>query len=53
MTILAGKPNHKGFVDGIGAAARFNHPYGIAVDEDDNIYVSDRCNERIRKITWI
>jgi hypothetical protein len=26
-------------------------PYGVAVDKDDNIYVSDFANQKIKKIT--
>lgn len=37
--------------DGIGAAARFNIPLGVAVDSADNIYVADTSNNMIRRIT--
>jgi NHL repeat len=40
-----------GSVDGLSSNARFNNPTGIAVDLDDNIYVSDNGNNIIRKIT--
>jgi sugar lactone lactonase YvrE len=30
--------------------ARFNRPYGLAIDHDGNVYVSDRMNNRVRKI---
>ncbi|VDA99105.1 hypothetical protein S1OALGB6SA_167, partial [Olavius algarvensis spirochete endosymbiont] len=36
---------------GIGAAARFNYPSGVAVDSSDYVYVADSGNNRIRKIT--
>ncbi len=36
--------------DGAGADARFNYPWGIAVDDDANIYVADLLNCKIRKI---
>jgi len=32
-------------------SATFNRPYGVAVDEDGNVYVADKNNHRIRKIT--
>src|SRR5262249_48302859 len=35
--------------DGAGAAARFNQPDGITVDNQGNIYVSDSWNNTIRK----
>src|SRR6185312_3840189 len=36
---------------GPATAAEINQPYGIAVDAQDNIYVADETNQRIRKIT--
>ena len=40
-----------GYADGTGTAAKFNNPYGLAIDANDNIYVGDYINHRIRKIT--
>lgn len=50
VSTLAGN-DESGFADGQGAAARFNGLSGIAVDSAGNIYVADRENHRIRKIT--
>lgn len=40
-----------GFTDGTGTAARFKTPSGIAIDSLGNLYVADKGNHTIRKIT--
>jgi hypothetical protein len=47
---LAGN-GEPGFVDGQGAAARFNHPAGLAVDVDGSILVTDPGNHAVRRVT--
>jgi sugar lactone lactonase YvrE len=51
-TTLAGRPGTKHeSQDGLGAAARFYHPVGLAVDAGGTLYVTDADNHTIRKIT--
>jgi sugar lactone lactonase YvrE len=53
VTTLAGTAPLSGSKDGSNSVARFNRPYGLAVDGTGNIYVSDSGNYTIRKITQI
>jgi hypothetical protein len=50
VTTLAGAAGMTGSADGTGAAARFFHPSGMAIDSAGNLYVAER-NHTIRKIT--
>jgi sugar lactone lactonase YvrE len=49
VTTLAGSGD--GFSNDSAASAAFSTPSGIAIDEDDNIYVADTSNNSIRKVT--
>lgn len=40
-----------GFADGVGASAQFNEPCQGAFDLDGNLYIADKQNHCIRKIT--
>lgn len=51
VSTLAGSPGRKGSDDGAGGLARFNSPIGIAVDGSGNVYVADRDNSTIRRVT--
>lgn len=51
VTTLAGLAGTSGSADGVGTAARFSLPTGIAVDGSGTLYVADRGNSTIRKIT--
>lgn len=48
---LAGTASVAGFTDGMGNAARFDLPVGLAVDGSGNILVADAENHSIRKVT--
>ena len=50
VTTLAGL-GAQGDADGIGSAALFDGPEGVAVDSAGNVYVADYGNNEIRKIT--
>ena len=50
VTTLAGSGAY-GSADGTGTAATFYTPQGVAVDSSGNVYVADRVNNKIRKIT--
>lgn len=50
-TVLAGQPGSPGEVDGLGGAARFNGPFGLALAPDGALYVSDAGGRTLRRIT--
>ncbi len=51
VTVFAGTLGQWGYVDGVGADARFVVPSGVAVDAAGNLYVGDIFNNAIRKVT--
>jgi len=51
VTTLAGLAGSPGSADGTGSAARFDGPTGVAVDSAGNVYVGDRYNSTVRKVT--
>jgi sugar lactone lactonase YvrE len=50
VSTIAGAAGQTGFKDGTGVVARFNQPYGLAVDGSGNVYVADTYNRAIRMI---
>lgn len=50
VTTLAGS-GQEGYTDGVGTAASFLEPVGIAVNASGTVYVADRANCMIRKVT--
>lgn len=51
VTTLAGMAGMTGSADGVGAAARFNYPTGVAVDAAGDVYVAEAYESSIRKVT--
>ncbi len=51
VSTLAGLALSGGSTDGTGSLARFDQPQGVAVDAAGNVYVADRFNNSIRKVT--
>ncbi len=49
VTTFAG--GKEGYADGTGTSAQFDRPFSVALDKSGNFYVSDRNNNRIRKIS--
>jgi hypothetical protein len=50
LRLLAGSAGGPGEADGLGSAARFNAPLGMATDGKGNLFVADSKNHVIRKI---
>jgi DNA-binding beta-propeller fold protein YncE len=49
VSTLAG--SSQGFANGTGTTAQFELPAGVAVDTQNNLYVADYNDNKIRKIT--
>jgi sugar lactone lactonase YvrE len=49
VTTLAGSTT-SGYAEGTGATARFNYPFGVSINSNGLLYVTDRDNRTIRKI---
>ena len=51
VVTIAGHVNSSGFMDGTANVARFNAPMGIQLLKDGTLYVADRYNNAVRKIS--
>jgi sugar lactone lactonase YvrE len=51
VTTVAGSPGLYGSSDGAGSSARFDLPAAVTADANGNLFVADRGNHVIRKIT--
>jgi len=53
VSTVAGSGGNDGSSDGVGTAARFNAPYGVAFGPAGNLFVSDTVNNTVRKLTRV
>ncbi len=53
VTTIAGSVGNVGSADGTNSAARFNYPEGVALDAQGNLFVVDKKNHTIRKVTLV
>jgi len=51
VSTVAGTSGTAGSADGLGTAAQFNQPAGVAVDGAGNLYVADTHNDTVREIS--
>ncbi len=51
VTTLAGSAGMSALTDGSGSAARFSEPSGIVLAPDGDLYVADKGNNVIRRVT--
>jgi serine/threonine protein kinase, bacterial len=51
VSTFAGMAGEPGSTDGTGSNARFNGPWGVVIDSTGNLYVTDRGNHTVRKIS--
>lgn len=51
VSTIAGSPGIIGDADGSGSEALFYEPWGICVDAEENVFVSDTRNNKIKKIS--
>jgi len=49
VATLAGTAGSAGSADGLGSEARFNQPFGVAVDAQGTIYITDTRNQVIKR----
>jgi len=50
VTTVAGQPGTAGYKDGGPVESLFKNPWGVAVNEQGDIYIADFGNSRIRKL---
>lgn len=50
VSTVAGQPTKAGYKDGGPVESQFNQPWGVAVNDQGDIYIADWNNARIRKL---
>ena len=50
VSTVAGQPTKAGYRDGGPVESQFNQPWGVAVNDQGDIYIADWNNARIRKL---
>ena len=50
VTTVAGQPGVAGYKDGGPVESLFKNPWGVAVNEQGDIYIADWGNARLRKL---
>ena len=40
------------YSEGSGTSATFGQPYSLTIDSSSNVYIADRINHRLRKLTY-
>jgi sugar lactone lactonase YvrE len=51
VSTIAGMAGQSRSIDGDASHARFSRPYGITIDRDGNLFISDTFNQSIRKFS--
>lgn len=50
VSTVVGIPTSAGYLDGKPIEAKLNQPYGIVIDKNDHIYITEQLNHCIRKV---
>lgn len=53
VTTLAGDATRKGYLDGVGPSAQFNHPTSLALTSEGHLLIADMVSRRIRIIEHV
>lgn len=50
LTTITGSPNNRGYYDGLFLSCRFSSPVSVAVNDGDDVFVTDLGNRVIRQL---